>query len=309
MRVAPRSSRRREHRTPSASAPRRKSATVGRPRADNLDPDPRVLRGPRERPGGIFALRCALRDRDESGLDPFARDESKRPLTKAEYDTLATLALFVDADALECEVGARRPGRVMVRDQLTVRGAVHSLKAKGWLVLKDRPGRPWRIRLTVPESIDPGWETRSDPGVTPGCQHRPGRGTRRVRASRPDTPGVAPDEEVRDGTTAATVACPQSRRFSALLAHLNGAEPRGAQRELLLRAYLDAPEGFSQVAVQAQKGDSPLGLLTSLVRHDAHKEMQKKRERKSTPRPRCPDCGVAEGEGHAEDCSLAGVPA
>ncbi len=255
----------------------------------------------------LFAFRCTLRDRDESSVVP---------LTKVEFDTLVALSLFADAETCECEVGAPRLGKVMVRDERTVRAAVWSLAEKGWLVVEVRAGRPWRFRLVVPDGVDSGRETRGDSGrKTRGAATYPGRTTRMPRAPRPDTPGGTPDEEVgssvrRRRGARATTSSDEPAAFREQLAALNGSQPVGSQRDEMLQAYLEAPEGFSQCAVQAKSGKSPLGLLTRLIRHDVHLELQAKRAQKSESKPVCPnrECGLGGGE-HIEGCPLSGVAA
>lgn len=250
----------------------------------------------------LFTWRCVLRD----------RDDIQHPLTPSQFATLSAIALFVDANTLECEVGSRRLAKVSGLYEQTVRRSVRSLAAS-WLAVEDRSGRPWRLRLLDPVHGARGTEADHPVHETQGAAPDPGHETRPPRARRPRTPGTVPDEDggSPDGGVGAGAQPNESvqAELAALLEELAAtgkcATPaEGPQRRRLLRALAEAPNGFRALVEKAKGGNNPIALLDSFVKRGVHLSEQKQPQK---PKLACPQCGIGFGTRSKLDDHLANV--
>jgi hypothetical protein len=254
----------------------------------------------------LFTWRCELRDRDERHLDPADR------LTSLEVDVLLGLTLDADPDTLEVAGGCGKLGRVLVRDPKTVRCALRSLERKGWCTCIERvkggdPTRVNRYRLTIPADYRSRTRIHYRPETRSAAADL-GLDTRRVRVPDPQTTGGTPDEEVRGSGVVGGGGTNEGEplEFREVMASINGAEPRGPQRQRFLDAYRAAPAGWKrlmEMVKQSPKANNRWALADYSIKNGGHLKAEEQAT-KATTIPPCPECEVGGGQ-HIDGCSLA----
>jgi hypothetical protein len=156
---------------------------------------------------------------------------------------------------------------VSLRSVRAVDTAINRLEAAGYLgIRRSRGGRPNHYVAQTPHR-HAGSTPHRDAGSNPASDDT------EPRISRHQTPhGGAPESEVLESEVQ-SVDGDEEDELEELLKPVGHLYP--AQRSAVVRAYAENPAGVSRCVRKALAGERPAALLASMIREQAHLQLEK----------------------------------